>query len=97
MHHGSCPLWGRHLMATRLTSTLLPGWSSQYRSTLASICLPSMRRPLQGAASSFPSQPQLLAVVGRPPLIVCPLCPACGLLVGVGWLCPAGFARGKTG
>src|SRR5438552_14198281 len=52
---------------------------------------------LQEAAYSFPSQPSLLAAVGRPPLIAWPLCPACEPLAGVGWLCLAGSASEKAG
>src|SRR5215831_6780881 len=95
MSHVSCPPWCRHLMATRITSTILPVWSSIGCSTLAYICLPWVRRLLQGAAYSFPSQPQLLAVVGRSPLIVWPLCPAYGPLVGVGWHCPLAPRGGR--
>src|SRR6266478_2485403 len=70
---------------------------SQRCSTLPCIRLPWMRRPLQGVADGFPSQLELLAAVGRPPLIAWLLCPAGGSLVGVGWLSPAGCARGKAG
>ena len=51
----------------------------------ACIRLPGMRRPLQGATYSFPSQRSLLAAVGRRPLIAWPLCPAGSAREKAGW------------